>query len=328
MKTKASSKKRLKDDEGSEERPEVEIIAEKSISRWGSGAANAKVKRWNSKPPYVLLSKWWVDSNGKPGSARFRINQEDQWLKIKRAIDGDFAKDLGWRGYERLEAEEGSLTNAEDYEQLLKKKNIRLKKKSKQVRQLQEDVTRLQQTIERNLNEVHKSKIPQYKQELATFKKLLDVSKREAELHIFLREHTWIFNPIYISAKSEARIGFTSRSDFLLQRYDGFYDVMELKKSSDSIFNRGKLSAETKNAISQMIKYLFNTEFYFHILKLESDVDTLKSSGTIVIGRTGDEEMMRNLRLHNFYLNHMNIITYDELLHVAERSIKNFEVAD
>ncbi len=38
--------------------------------------------------------------------------------------------------------------------------------------------------------------------------------------------------------------------------------------------------------------------------------------------------MMKNLRLHNFYLNHMRIITYDELVEVAERSLKTFEGTD
>jgi len=326
-KTSIQSRKPLKDNGDREEKPATETIAEKSIRTWGTGAMKAEIRRWNSQAPYILLSKWWVNPKGGFERAQFRINNEDQWLRIKRAIDTDFAMNMGWRGYELMEIEKGVAGSAEEYELRLKKKDARLRKESKKVGELQEDVTRLQQMIEKNLNAVHKSRIPQYREDLTEFKRLLRSSKRESELHEFLREHTWIFNPIYISAKSEARIGFTTRSDFLLQRYDGYYDVMELKKSADSIFTKGRLSAKTKNAVSQMIKYLFNTEHYYHILK-EYHIDTLKASGTIVIGRTGDEETMKNLRLHNFYLNHMRIISYDELIEVAERSLKTFEVAD
>ncbi len=85
----------------------------------------------------------------------------------------------------------------------------------------------------------------------------------------WLFNHTWIFGPNYIDVTKEVINREGDKIDFLLQRYDTFYDIIELKLPISSLFQGEgnntpnedisrtfQISSEVKNAISQVIGYL------------------------------------------------------------------------
>lgn len=75
-----------------------------------------------------------------------------------------------------------------------------------------------------------------------------------------------------------------------------------------------------------MIRYLHKCDILYSDNRIIYDIDVLKPEGIIVIGRTGDRTMIENLRIHNFYLHKIRVITYDELFETAKKSIEQFEV--
>jgi len=274
---------------------------------------------------YLKINKWW---SGSKKDSYLVINQERHWKELKRFVDHDFSKFLGWSGYELDKLPDSSgYVSKDDYERAIRKKDKEIQHQAKELDIMQEDLNQIRKTAKKRLMDARKTKIPQYKKELEKLQKLMNESKKERELHEFLRNNPWMFGPQYVVAKSEKRIGFRSRADFLLETFDAYNDIVELKKSKKvNIFTRDRLSGVTKDAISQMIGYLNKCDQLYSDNRIIFGHDILKPKGIIIIGRKGDKNMIENLRIHNFYLHNIEIITYDELYERAKKSIEMFEV--
>jgi len=175
-----------------------------------------------------------------------------------------------------------------------------------------------------------KLQVPEYKEDLTQFSDLLKTAEKEKELQGFLASHTWLFGLEYLDQQSDGYTQFRlsdSKFDFLLQRYDTFYDIFEIKLPSAPLFkpkveqkydlitpNReSPISSELKDAISQMIGYLETTALHLGDLLLEKQILLHKPKGFIIIGRSEKKEQ-RALTTLNFYLNHFQILTYDDIL--------------
>jgi hypothetical protein len=305
--------------------PKSKVIAKNYVYLMGEKGGLKVEVRQNIEhgDRYLRINKWW---QGQGKDNHLILNKERHWTTLKRFVDRDFSRFLGWSGYEIDQLKNGEYISQEEHNRLLKKKDKELKQKTKELQDLHEDIVRVRKSAKKRLMETRKTKIPQYNKELKKFNQLMKESRKERELHNHLRDNPWMFGPKYIVAKSEQRIGFKSRSDFLLQTYDGYYDIVELKKSNNvKIFTRNKFSSVTQQAISQMIGYLHKCDILYSDNRMIFDLDILKPKGIIVIGRAENKEMLEKLRIHNFYLHNIKIITYDELFKTAKKSIEQFE---
>ncbi len=304
--------------------PKSKVIAKNYVYMMGEkGGLGIEVREnLEKRNRYLRFNKWWGNVN-----TNLILNKEKHWIDLKRIVDRNLSRFLGWSGYEIDElSDSGSFVSKEEYERGLKRKDMEIKQKTKELQNLHEDIVRIRKNAKKRLIESRKTKIPQYKKELKKFKQLMNESRNERELHNHLRENSWMFGAKYINAKSEQRIGFRSRSDFLLETFDGYYDIVELKKSNNvKVFTRNKFSSTTQQAISQMIRYLHKCDMLYSDNLIIFDLDILKPKGIIVIGRKGDKEMVENLRIHNFYLHNLSVITYDKLFETANKSIEQFE---
>lgn len=187
------------------------------------------------------------------------------------------------------------------------------------------ELERLKNNLERQ-----KSRIPELKRGLKTFDQLIN-SKRvtEPQIQKFLKNNTWIFGTNYTRMhKSEAPITVKSRNDFLLQRFDKYFDILDLKLPNFPLFtkvrgNKRAMSKELKNAISQVMIYLAEARTYYLTIKDQTDNDIYFPEGIIVIGRRKDEDK-NLLKIHQEFLNKIKIMTYDDLLDTAKETIKRY----
>jgi hypothetical protein len=155
------------------------------------------------------------------------------------------------------------------------------------------------------------------------------------DIQNWLFEHQWVFGPNYLDGSREELDRIGNQIDFVLQRYDTFYDIIELKLPSAKLFigtgekksqkrlsRKFKISGEVKDAISQLFGYLEEFEldktnkFYEDPKK-----DMYKPKGIIVIGRSQGNEK-RALKTVNAYLHGIEIYTYDDLLNSAENFVR------
>jgi len=175
------------------------------------------------------------------------------------------------------------------------------------------------------------SNLPGMRVKIKEFNSLIDGKKtNERQIHTFLRENTWMFGTNYTRMfHSEKVITIKSRNDFLLQNFSGNYDIVDLKSPNADLFvtTRGKrqtLSKDLKDAISQVMFYLAEARTHYLTIKEDTGLDIYFPVGIIVIGRRKDSDK-KFLQIHNEYLNKINIITYDELLDRAKKTVETYE---
>lgn len=176
--------------------------------------------------------------------------------------------------------------------------------------------------------------LPVFQQQLEEFKQLVKNGvkiakkqkiKQETIFQEFLTQHFWMFGPQYISVQPKPNSSARRIPDLLIQRADGFNDVIELENPTDDLFvnvkKRPEQSKALKEALAQVMDYVddyalrYRDEFY------DSGLDTYKPTGIIVIGRQGGRDLERRRRQLNSYLHGIEIWTYDDLFANAERVI-------
>ncbi len=152
----------------------------------------------------------------------------------------------------------------------------------------------------------------------------------ETEVGNYLKNEPWIFSLEYLKASSEDKIGLNGRTDFLLEKTIGEFDLVELKGPNEKIFIKSdthdysRLSAKSKDALSQMINYLSKYDKYYLFQKEETKRDVLYPQGIIVIGRENDTDRQA-LSSHNNFLNRIKFTTYDHLIQSCQTSLLNIE---
>ena len=166
---------------------------------------------------------------------------------------------------------------------------------------------------------------------LKEFEELLDKKEKESKYQTFLKDNFWMFGPDYCEIFKEAKAGMSGRNDYVLQRNDGYHDVLELKKPSSKLFTSDKFPSmytDLKNALSQMSRYLayFSKHYLSH--KEETGKDIYSPQGIIVIGRRREEEREILKEHKNILSRQVEILTYDDILDKAKRTIdvyKNYK---
>lgn len=221
-----------------------------------------------------------------------------------------------------------------------------LREKLSQIDALKQDKERYKQRINELYNELLvvkserlKESIPRYERELEAFKALVDSNPSEDDVQQWLKEHLWVLGAEYLDSQPiENTSQFTfenSRFDFFLERFDTFFDIIELKKPTARLFtgagdtedvSRGKpISKDLAASISQMIHYLELATHKRKKLREIAKIDIYKPRGLIVIGRTKDRAELKRLRSVVSYVVNMEVVSYDMLFRKAELFIRHLK---
>ena len=162
---------------------------------------------------------------------------------------------------------------------------------------------------------------------LREFKDNLDLDLKESHWQNSFNKNKWIFGNEYIGIVNERRIDKNNISDYLMKSFDGFLDIIEIKKPSLNFWNN-KLdhnnlipSKDLINAITQCNNYLYELERESGNFKSWTDygVKIIRPRCLLVFGRSNDweEKHYEAFRILNSSLNKIQIITYDQLLQKA-----------
>jgi len=262
-------------------------------------------------PVRVTLTVWddgkskpYIDLySGVPGKIKgdykhnhFKITNSVIWDKIRKIIDEELIKNLV-RGKVISEKTIEKQVN-EDFERL-KDDNIRMSKTI--------------QSYSRLIKEYRKIKIPEYKKDIEDFEKLIKSSKKENELQIFLAKRPWLLGLEYENSKPQ-KIAPGKRYDFYAEKYDGYADIIEIKKVNEDIFDKqGKITRQFGKAIQQLIEYIDDALYYGNdkVLSRNMAFNFLKPKGILIIGKNTDVEKLKNL---GYYFHNIEILTYDNVL--------------
>lgn len=159
-------------------------------------------------------------------------------------------------------------------------------------------------------------------QNLARFRSMVDQQLKEEDYHRFLSENYWIFGAHYEHCHSKERLGKAFIVDLLLERFDGRYDIVELKRPDQSIFvtarNRTVPGRELQHAISQTQDYISYARSHRISEMFDRGIDIRIRQGFIVIGRSKEEEIAALQDLNERHVG-VEILTYDDLIKIGQK---------
>ncbi len=166
-----------------------------------------------------------------------------------------------------------------------------------------------------------------------------DPGSSETDCQNFITEHPWLIGLDYASVRPKKQI-IKGELDFILERYDGFHDILELKSPQDAIITvkRAKDGCPPPSSYSlspSLSTALAQTHAYREILSsnertLEEWYDLSHSRAPkilVVIGRLNnlDQRGKEILDQLNRSLHRVEIIPYDVLRRRAESQLDNLE---
>jgi len=150
-----------------------------------------------------------------------------------------------------------------------------------------------------------------------------------------LSSNPWMFGSEYSELLSRRTWTRDDNLDYMLRRtVDGYLEIVEIKTAfTDRLFlfdtshNSYYPSANLSPILGQVIRYIEEVERNRDSIIAKDKVDTLKIRARAIVGRDGDEGQRAALRNLNAHLHGIEIITYDQLLRIAERVLTVFETA-
>ncbi len=150
----------------------------------------------------------------------------------------------------------------------------------------------------------------------------------QAELEIQL----WIFGGMYVAKALRRQLTTTGTVDIPLVRGDGSLHIVELKRAKTSKLvepyrNGHVVGHEVNKAVGQVQQYLRDLDEERNNILVKHGVNCRRSFATVLIGRADDVAgiekavAQETLRTYNSHLTRIEVMTYDELLDNATRSL-------
>lgn len=169
------------------------------------------------------------------------------------------------------------------------------------------------------------------------FESLSDlVNSGSSDEHAFqklLECNPWMFGSEYSELLDRRAWTRDEKLDFMLRRTsDNYLEILEIKtpfpdalfihdKSHDSLYPSAKLSP----VIGQVLRYIAEVERSRDAILSKDECDTLKIRARVIIGRDGDAAHREALHNLNGHLHRIEILTFDQLVRIANRVLAVFE---
>lgn len=164
------------------------------------------------------------------------------------------------------------------------------------------------------------------------FEQMLEQNLLEGLWQQWFKSNSWVLGSQFVRILEERQIDAQHISDFLMQAYDGFLDVVEIKRPEGGLtfwspaLDHGNYvqSADLTKAITQASRYIYEVEREANSIKfLErvGGVKTIKPRCILVFGRSSDwnEEQAEAYRILNAGFHNLTVLTYDHVLARARR---------
>lgn len=173
---------------------------------------------------------------------------------------------------------------------------------------------------------------------LETFQDMLSKNLPESDWQDWFQENKWILGSDFVRIVDDRRIDTTNIADYLMQSFDGFLDIVEIKKPNDIPFwsntkdhdNFIPSSALVK-AITQCLNYIYSIEQKTNdaVFREQIGCKVVKPRCILIFGRSNDwdDEMKKSFRILNSSYSQLSIMTYDQLLDRAKNVLGIIENA-
>ncbi len=167
------------------------------------------------------------------------------------------------------------------------------------------------------------------------FENMLSQNLVEQKWQKWLKQNDWVLGSEFVKILDEREIDTANITDYLMQAYDGFLDIIEIKRPDTSLKfwaesqDHGNYvpSGDLTKAITQATKYIYEVEREANSVKfLErvGNVKTIKPRCILIFGRSSqwNNEQKEAYRILNSSYHNLTIMTYDHVLDRAKRILR------
>jgi len=164
------------------------------------------------------------------------------------------------------------------------------------------------------------------------FNQLLEYDETENTWQKWFENNSWVLGSDFVKTIDERAIDTRNISDFLMQSYDGFIDIVEIKRPEGNLhFWQSQLDHGNYIPHNDLIKAITQSLIYIHEIEQESNnvkflertenIKTIKPRCTLIYGRSKDwnKEQIKAFRILNSSYHNLSIITFDHVLERAKR---------
>jgi len=178
------------------------------------------------------------------------------------------------------------------------------------------------------------SKMIEYTKALDELKELVESpTTNESYFQKHLESHPWMFGSEYSELLPRKTWTRDDRLDYMLRKtVDDYLEIVEIKTAfSDSLFRHDSShdsyypSSKLSPVLGQVTRYIEEVERNRDSIIAIDNADPLKIRARIIVGRDGGTEHQKALRNFNAHLHRIEIITYDQLVKIAERVLNVFK---
>lgn len=164
------------------------------------------------------------------------------------------------------------------------------------------------------------------------FEAMLSHDVVEHEWQGWFKRNEWVLGSEFVKLLDEREIDTAHIGDYLMQAYDGFLDIIEIKRPGVSMqfwaekqdHGNWVPSTDLTKAISQATRYIYEVEREANSVKfLErvGNVKTIKPRCVLIFGRSQNwrDDQKESYRILNASYHNLTIMTYDHVLDRAKR---------
>jgi hypothetical protein len=177
------------------------------------------------------------------------------------------------------------------------------------------------------------ARLVEYKRVRQQLVELVEANSLEGPIQTLLTSNPWLFGSEYSELLPRRSWTRDDSLDFMLRRtVDNYLEIIEIKtpfrepllkydRSHDSYAPSSALSL----SLGQVVRYIEEIERDRDSILAKDKYDTLKVRARLIIGRDGNEDMMAALRNFNGHLHRIEVLTFDQLVRIADRVLSVFE---
>jgi hypothetical protein len=164
------------------------------------------------------------------------------------------------------------------------------------------------------------------------FEAMLAQDLVEKKWQEWFKHNDWVLGSEFVRILDEREIDSANITDYLIQAYDGFLDIIEIKRPEGGLLfwsnpqDHGNYvpSSDLTKAIAQATKYIYEVEREANSVKFLERigyVKTIKPRCVLIYGRSNgwNDEQREAYRILNSSYHNLSIMTYDHVLSRAKR---------
>jgi 23S rRNA pseudoU1915 N3-methylase RlmH len=164
------------------------------------------------------------------------------------------------------------------------------------------------------------------------FEAMLGQNLLEQKWQEWFKKNDWVLGSEFVRILDEREIDTANITDYLMQAYDGFLDIIEIKRPEGDLNfwadtrDHGNCvpASDLTKAITQATKYIYEVEREANSVKFAErvgNIKTIKPRCILIFGRSNgwDNEQREAYRILNASYHNLSIMTYDHVLARAQR---------